>query len=91
MEITNYHELEELGKGQKQSGDASTYVLPNSQNPSPLSSLCTTRKDPESEQLAWDNLETYPITMKAETVSHVAEQSSWVPYPSDLHLGAPSQ
>ena len=96
MEITNYHELEELGKGQKESRDTSSCVLPNSQNPScwnpsMLSDACTTKKDPESERLARDNLETNPITIKAETVSHVAEQSSWVPYPSALHPGARSQ
>ena len=55
-----------------------------SQNPplwhsSWLSNACTTRKDPESEWLARDNLETNPITIKPETTSHVAEQSTWVP------------
>ena len=41
--------------------------------------MCATRKDPESEQLAKDNSETNPITIKPESVSHMAEQSSWVP------------
>ena len=60
------------------------YVLPTSQNPSRwnrswLRNPCATRKDPESEWLARDNLETNPITVKAKTVSQVAEQFSWVP------------
>ena len=37
-----------------------------------------TRKDPESKWLARDHLETNPIPIKPETVSHVAKQSSWV-------------
>ena len=82
--ITNHHKLEELGRGQKESGDASSYVLPNSQNlshwnPSTLSDAYTTRKDPESERLARDKPETNPITKRAETVGHVAGQPSWVP------------
>ena len=60
------------------------YVLPTSQNPSRwnpswLSNASTARKDPESEWLVRDNLETNPITVKAKTVSQVAEQFSWVP------------
>ena len=63
------------------------YVLPYFQNPpqwnpSWLSKACTTRKDPESEWLTRDNPETNPITIKPETVSHVAEQFSWVSLPS---------
>ena len=42
---------------------------------------CTTRKDPESEWLARDNLETNPITIKPETASHEAELFSWIPFP----------
>ena len=49
-------------------------------HPSWLSDVWTTRKDSESEQLAKDNPETNPITIKPETVSHVAEQF-WVPLP----------
>ena len=37
-----------------------------------------TRKGPESKWLARDHLETNPIPIKPETVSHVAKQSSWV-------------
>ena len=44
-----------------------------------LSNVCATRKDPESERLAKDNLDINPITMKPKTLSHVAEQFSWVP------------
>ena len=47
-----------------------------------LSDAGTPRKDPESEQLAEDNQERNPVTIKPETVSHVAQQSSWVPAPS---------
>ena len=50
--------------------------------PSWLNKACTTSKDSESEQLAKDNLETNPITIKPKTASHVTEQSSWVPLPS---------
>ena len=50
--------------------------------PSWLSNACTIRKDPESKWLARDNLETNPITMKPDTATQVAEQSSWVPSPS---------
>ena len=32
--------------------------------------MCTTRKDPESEGLARDNLETNPIMIKPKTTSH---------------------
>ena len=49
---------------------------PFSWNPCWLNNVQVTRKDPESEWLARDNLETYPITIKRETVSHEAEQSS---------------
>ena len=53
-ELTSYHKWEEIGKGQKERGDSSPYVLPTSQNlsrwnPSWLSDVHTTRKDPESE------------------------------------------
>ena len=49
-----YHQLEELGEGQKERGDSSPHVLPISQNPigwnpSWLSDVYTTRKDLESE------------------------------------------
>ena len=48
-----------------------------------------TRKDPESEWWARDNPETNPITIKPETASHVAEQSSWVTLPSCSPPGCP--
>ena len=87
MELTSYHQPEEFGKGQKEREDASPYVLPTSQNPfcwnpSWLSNVHATRKDPESEWLARDNRQTNPITIKPETVSHMAEQFSCVPLPS---------
>ena len=54
---------------------------PSHWNPSWQSNACSTRKDHESEWLARDNLETNPISMKPRTVSHMAEQFSWVPLP----------
>ena len=54
-----------------------------------LSNACATRKDPEPEWLASENLETKTITIKPETVSHMAEQSSWIPLPSCSLLGHP--
>ena len=53
---------------------------PSLWHPSWLNKACT-RKDSESEQLAKDNRETNPITIKPETASHVAELFSWVPLP----------
>ena len=46
-----------------------------------LGSVCDTRKAPESEWLARDNLETNSITIKPEIVSHMAEPLSWDPLP----------
>ena len=48
-------------------------------HPSWLSNVYATRKGSESEQLAKDNLEINPITIKPETVSHTAKQFPWVP------------
>ena len=53
---------------------------PSHCHPSLLSNVRTTRKDSEPEWLAKDNPETNPIIIKP-TVSHVAEQFSWVPLP----------
>ena len=95
-EIISYHQLEEFRKCQNERGDSSPYVLPISQSryhwkPSWLRDAWATRKDPESEWLARDNLETNPITIQCETVSLVAEQLSWVPYSAALPPGHPSQ
>ena len=54
VELRSYHQPEEFRKGQKEKGDSSLYVLPMSQNPlrwnpSGLSEVQLTRKDPESE------------------------------------------
>ena len=54
---------------------------PSLWHPSWLNKACTTRKDSESEWLAKDNPETNPISVKPKSVSHVAEQFSWVPLP----------
>lgn len=68
-------------------GDASPYVLPTFQNlpcwnPLWLRDAQVIRNDLVSEWLARDNPETNSTTKKPETISHVAEQSSWVPIPS---------
>ena len=89
-ELTSHHQLEKLGKGQKEM----PHVLLISQNPSHwnpswLNNSCSTRKDPESERLARDNPEAYLITIKPETAGHVAEQSPWVPLPSCSSPGSP--
>ena len=73
---------------ERSKGDAtcpSTCKNPSCWHPSWLG---VTTKDPESEWLAKDNLETNPITIKPETVSHVAEQFSWFPYSPALRQGA---
>ena len=62
---------------------------PSHWHPSQLSNASASRKDSESEWLAKDNLETNPITIKPETVSHVAEQSSWFPLTQLLSNGVP--
>ena len=60
--------------------------------PPRLSDAGTPRKHPESERLAEDNQERNPITIKPKTVSHMAQQSSWVPSAScPPPEGSPSQ
>ena len=60
-----------------------------------LSNAWAIQKDPESEWLARDNLETNPITVKPEIALRLqaTSQSSSLgfPYPPALHPGAPSQ
>ena len=85
-ELTSYHQPE-FWRGQKEMGDSSSEVLPTSQdpphwNPPQLNDACAPRKDPNSEWLARDKPETKPMTIKSETVSHVAEQFSPFPSPS---------
>ena len=48
-----------------------------------------TGKGPESECLARGNPETTLITVKPQTASHIAEQSSWVPLPRCSLPGRP--
>ena len=50
--------------------------------------MCATRKDSELDWLAKNYPETNPITIKPKTASHAAEQFSWIPLPTALHLGA---
>ena len=90
MELICHHQLEEFGKGQKET----PHVRPP---PRILAGIhlgwtrkdLFTRKDSESEWLAKDNPETNPITMKPETASHVAEQFSWVSLPYCSPPGCP--
>ena len=81
------------GRAQERSkGDTTcptTSQNPSLWHPSWLNKACTTRKHSESEWLAKDNLETNPITIKHKTVSHVAEQFSWVPLPYCSPLRCP--
>ena len=75
MELISHHQLEEFRKDTCPT-TSQNYSL---WHPPWLSNGCTTRKDPESEWLASENLETHPITIKLKTASHMAEQSCWVP------------
>ena len=87
MGLNNYHQPE-FRKGQRERRCLSicpTNLPESSFLESVLAEQCqvrTTSKDPESEWLARDSLETNLITPKPETVSHAAEQFSWVPCPS---------
>ena len=80
-----------IREGRKERGGTSPHVLPTSQNPcrwnpSWLRNKLGIRKDPESEWLARDNLETNAIAIKPEAASHAAEQFSWVPLPHSSPL-----
>ena len=80
-ELISYHQPD-VWKTSK--GDATCWTTSQSPprwHPPWLSNVCATKKDPESECLAKDNPETNPITVKPETASHMAEQSSWAPSP----------
>ena len=67
---------------------------PSLWHPSWLSNACATRKDSELELLAKDHLETNPITIKPETVSHASRGvllgsltlllSTRVPFPNKI-------
>ena len=74
--LIGHHQLGEFGKGQKVTPPCpTTSQNPSHWHPSWLNKACATRKDPESEQLAKDNPETNPITIKPETASTKAVQS----------------
>ena len=79
--------VQERSKGDTTS--PTTSQNPSLWHPSWLNKACTTRKDSESEQLAKDNLEPNPITIKPETTSHVTKQFSWVPLPYCSPPGRP--
>ena len=85
-ELTSYHQLG-FWRGQQQMGDSSPEVLPTPQdsprwNPAWLRDACARRKYPNSEWLARDKSETNPMTIKPETVRHMAEEFSTFPSPS---------
>ena len=67
----------------------STSQNPSLWHPSWLSGACATRKDSESGWLTKNNPETNLITIKPETVSHLAEQLSWAPFLSCSPPGRP--
>ena len=81
-ELISCHQQGEFRKGQKVTPGVQPPPRIPHWYPSWLSKVWTTKKDAESEWLAKDNPETNPITMKPEAVSHLAEQSSWVPLPN---------
>ena len=93
-ERLNWTELNWTRRVQERSkGD--TWCPTTSQNPSRwrpswLSNMCTTRRDPESEWLARDNLETHSISIKPKSSSHVANEPSWIPLPSCSRPRCPS-
>ena len=68
-----------------------TFQNPSCWHPPWLSNACLTRKDPEVEWLAKDNLGTNPITIKPEIVSHVAEPFFWFPWLACSPPGHPFQ
>ena len=79
----------ERSKGERRS-------QPRSQNPprwnqSWLRDAHATRKDPESEWLARDNLETNPITIKPDVWATWQSSSPGFPYPAALCPGSVSQ
>ena len=67
----------------------STSQNPSCWHPSWLSNAWATRKDTETEWWAKDNPETNPINIKPKSVSHTAEQFSWVPLPYCSPPGCP--
>ena len=89
MELISHHQLEEFGKGQKETPCVRS--LPRI----PLASIHLSwamRVPPGKTELEWlakDNPETNPMTIKPETASHVAEQFSWVPLPCCSPPGCP--
>ena len=85
-ELTSYHQTRFLerskGDGRLQSRGPTNFPGSSLLDPARLSDACALRKDPNSEWLARDKPETNPMTIKPETVSHVAEKFSLFPLPS---------
>ena len=91
--IWDTREAPPTGKVQERSKGYATMTSQNTSHwhPSRLSNARTIRKDSESEWLAKDNPETNPITIKPETVSHVAQQFSCLPLPYCSPPGYPNK
>ena len=82
------------GAQRREETPAHYIVLPTSQNPSCcnpswLKDVHATRKTLSQARKGPSNPETNLITTKPETVSHVAEQFSWVPLPYCSLPGCP--
>ena len=77
--LSNWSELNwtepEFGKGQKETSPTT------SQNPSWLSNICDTIKDPEWEWLIRDNLETNPLSLNLRMWAMWQSSSPGFPYP----------
>ena len=77
-----YPYRESSGKVRRDTTCLSLSQNPSLWHPSWLTDACTTWKDPESEWLGRQNLETNPITLKPGTASHEAQLFPWVSYPT---------
>ena len=77
IKLTSYHRAEEFGEGPKEA----SHVIPTSQNPPRGIHLGWAMCVPSGRTLS-QNVWPDPITIKPETLSHMAEQFSCIPLPS---------
>ena len=89
MELTSQRQLEESGKGAKEMPHIPPTPWNPCWNPPWPSDVSATRKDPESQWLARDSLETNPIAIKSEAVRQSSPPG--FPYPPVLYPGTSSQ